>query len=152
MQEISGGRLVLGLGAGWNETEFDAFGVPFDHRASRFGESFEIIRRLLAGERVTYAGRFEQVNDAVLLPVPDVIATVDGRFDWSARSFRPHYPTSTSGTSGTTGTATRPKASPERTTASAGSFERSDASRPTCSAAPPCSSRSGTSPGSAART
>jgi probable F420-dependent oxidoreductase len=70
VQEISGGRLVLGLGAGWNETEFRAFGVPFDHRASRFAESFEIIRRLLAGERVTYEGRFERVRDAVLLPMP----------------------------------------------------------------------------------
>jgi alkanesulfonate monooxygenase SsuD/methylene tetrahydromethanopterin reductase-like flavin-dependent oxidoreductase (luciferase family) len=70
VQEISGGRLVLGLGAGWNETEFRAFGVPFDHRASRFGESFEIIRRLLDGERVTYEGRFESVRDAVLLPRP----------------------------------------------------------------------------------
>ena len=72
VQEISGGRLVLGLGAGWNETEFRAFGIPFDHRASRFGESFEIIRRLLAGERVTYEGRFESVRDAVLLPKPAV--------------------------------------------------------------------------------
>jgi alkanesulfonate monooxygenase SsuD/methylene tetrahydromethanopterin reductase-like flavin-dependent oxidoreductase (luciferase family) len=72
IQEISGGRLVLALGAGWNETEFRAFGVPFDHRASRFSESFEIIRRLLAGERVTLEGRFERVEDAVLLPLPDV--------------------------------------------------------------------------------
>lgn len=70
VQEVSGGRLVLGLGAGWNETEFRAFGIPFDHRASRFGESFEIIRRLLAGERVTFEGRFERVYDAVLLPRP----------------------------------------------------------------------------------
>lgn len=72
IQEISGGRLVLGLGAGWNETEFRAFGIPFDHRASRFRESFEVIRRLLAGERVTFEGRFERVEDAVLLPRPDV--------------------------------------------------------------------------------
>jgi alkanesulfonate monooxygenase SsuD/methylene tetrahydromethanopterin reductase-like flavin-dependent oxidoreductase (luciferase family) len=70
VHEISGGRLVLGLGAGWNEPEFRAFGVPFDHRAARFGESFEIVRRLLAGERVTYEGRFERVRDAVLLPRP----------------------------------------------------------------------------------
>jgi probable F420-dependent oxidoreductase len=68
--EISGGRLVLGLGAGWNETEFRAFGIPFDHRASRFEEAFEIIRRLLSGERVTFRGRFHQVEDAVLLPRP----------------------------------------------------------------------------------
>jgi alkanesulfonate monooxygenase SsuD/methylene tetrahydromethanopterin reductase-like flavin-dependent oxidoreductase (luciferase family) len=70
VQEISGGRLVLGIGAGWNETEFRAFGVPFDHRAVRFAESFEIIRRLLARERVNKEGRFERVRDAVLLPMP----------------------------------------------------------------------------------
>src|SRR3954464_13841115 len=72
VQEVSGGRLVLGLGAGWNETEFRAFGFPFDRRASRFEESFEIIRRLLAGERVTFDGDFEHVEDAVLLPRPRV--------------------------------------------------------------------------------
>jgi alkanesulfonate monooxygenase SsuD/methylene tetrahydromethanopterin reductase-like flavin-dependent oxidoreductase (luciferase family) len=70
IDEISGGRFVLGVGSGWNETEFRAFGLPFDHRASRFLESFEIIRRLLAGERVTSQGRFWQVEDAVLLPPP----------------------------------------------------------------------------------
>jgi probable F420-dependent oxidoreductase len=72
VQEVSGGRLVLGLGAGWNDTEFRAFGVPFDRRAARFAESFEIIRRLLAGERVTFDGEFEQLDDAVLLPRPAV--------------------------------------------------------------------------------
>jgi probable F420-dependent oxidoreductase len=68
--EISGGRLVLGLGAGWNETEYRAFGLPYDHRVSRFEESFEIVRRMLAGERVTLAGRFWQAEDVVLLPRP----------------------------------------------------------------------------------
>jgi probable F420-dependent oxidoreductase len=68
--EVSRGRLVLGLGAGWNEAEFRAFGIPFDHRVSRFEEAFEIIRRLLAGERVTFEGRFHRVDDAVLLPRP----------------------------------------------------------------------------------
>src|SRR5206468_11425408 len=70
LDEISGGRLVLGLGAGWNAAEFGAFGIPFDHRVSRFEESFEIVRRMLAGERVTLRGRFWQVEDAVLLPRP----------------------------------------------------------------------------------
>jgi alkanesulfonate monooxygenase SsuD/methylene tetrahydromethanopterin reductase-like flavin-dependent oxidoreductase (luciferase family) len=70
IDEISGGRFVLGVGSGWNEPEFRAFGLAFDHRASRFLESFEIIRRLLAGEHVTSAGRFWQVEDAVLLPPP----------------------------------------------------------------------------------
>jgi probable F420-dependent oxidoreductase len=70
VEELSGGRLVLGLGAGWNEPEFRAFGLPFDQRASRFEEAFEIIRRLVSGERVTFAGRFVSVEDAVLLPRP----------------------------------------------------------------------------------
>jgi len=70
VDEVSGGRLVLGLGAGWNEVEFRAFGIPFDHRVSRFEEAFGIIRRLLAGERVTFEGRFHRVDDAVLLPRP----------------------------------------------------------------------------------
>jgi probable F420-dependent oxidoreductase len=70
VDELSGGRLVLGLGAGWNEAEFRAFGLQFDHRASRFEEAFEIIRRLVSGERVTLAGRFHSVEDVVLLPRP----------------------------------------------------------------------------------
>jgi alkanesulfonate monooxygenase SsuD/methylene tetrahydromethanopterin reductase-like flavin-dependent oxidoreductase (luciferase family) len=70
IDEISAGRFVLGVGSGWNEDEFRAFGLPFDHRAGRFIESFEIIRRLLAGERVTSEGRFWQAEDAVLLPAP----------------------------------------------------------------------------------
>ena len=70
VNEISGGRLVLGLGAGWNRTEFDAFGIPYDHRASRFVEAFDIVRRLLHGERVGAQGRWHSVDDAVLLPSP----------------------------------------------------------------------------------
>ena len=70
LAEVSGGRFVLGLGAGWNEEEFRAFGIPFDHRVSRFEESFTIIRRLLAGERVTLDGSYAQAQDAVLLPAP----------------------------------------------------------------------------------
>jgi probable F420-dependent oxidoreductase len=70
VDEISGGRLVFGVGAGWNETEFRAFGIPFDHRVARFEEAFEIVRRLMAGERVTISGTYWQVDDAVLLPTP----------------------------------------------------------------------------------
>ena len=70
VDEISGGRLVFGIGAGWNETEFRAFGLPFAERAARFEESFDVIRRLLAGERVSVVGRFVHVRDAVLLPEP----------------------------------------------------------------------------------
>jgi alkanesulfonate monooxygenase SsuD/methylene tetrahydromethanopterin reductase-like flavin-dependent oxidoreductase (luciferase family) len=70
IDEISSGRFVLGLGTGWNETEFEAFGIPFDHRVARFEEAFEIVRRLLAGERVTFEGRYHRAEDAVLLPAP----------------------------------------------------------------------------------
>ena len=70
VDEVSGGRFVFGVGAGWNETEFRAFGVPFEHRAARFEESFDVIRRLLAGERVTLHGRFTRADDAVLVPPP----------------------------------------------------------------------------------
>jgi probable F420-dependent oxidoreductase len=70
VDEISGGRLTLGIGAGWNRTEFEAFGIPYDRRASRFEETFEVIRRLLAGERVSFHGDFVTVRDAVLMPTP----------------------------------------------------------------------------------
>jgi alkanesulfonate monooxygenase SsuD/methylene tetrahydromethanopterin reductase-like flavin-dependent oxidoreductase (luciferase family) len=68
LSEISGGRFVLGLGAGWNEDEFRAFGIPFDRRVARFAEAFTIIERLLRGERVTHDGEYHAVQDAVLLP------------------------------------------------------------------------------------
>jgi probable F420-dependent oxidoreductase len=71
VDEISHGRLVVGLGAGWNATEFRAFGIPFEHRVARFEEAFEIVRRLLRGERLTFPGRFYRVDDAVLLPPPE---------------------------------------------------------------------------------
>jgi len=70
VDEISGGRLVLGIGAGWNEAEFAAFGIPFDHRVSRFEEWLEIVRTLLAGERATLDGRYWKSGDAVILPTP----------------------------------------------------------------------------------
>ncbi len=70
VDEISGGRFVLGLGCGWNEPEFRAFGIPYDHRVARFEEAFTIIRTLVAGERATLAGRWWQADDAVLLPPP----------------------------------------------------------------------------------
>ncbi len=70
LDEVSGGRLVLGVGCGWHEPEYDALGLPFDHRVSRFEEWLEIVVRLLRGERVTFQGRFHQATDAVLLPTP----------------------------------------------------------------------------------
>jgi probable F420-dependent oxidoreductase len=68
LDEISGGRLILGLGAGWNEAEYAAFGYPYDRRVSRFEEAFTIIRRLLRGETVDYDGEFVTVEDCVIDP------------------------------------------------------------------------------------
>lgn len=68
LDEISGGRFILGLGAGWHQPEYDAFGYPFDHLAGRFEEALSIILPLLHGERVTHAGKYYQTSDAVLRP------------------------------------------------------------------------------------
>ena len=70
VNEISGGRLILGLGAGWNETEFRAFGFPFDHRISRFEEAFTIIRTLLRQGAIDFDGTFFQARDCELRPRP----------------------------------------------------------------------------------
>jgi probable F420-dependent oxidoreductase len=70
LDEVSGGRLILGLGAGWHEPEFRAFGYPFDHRGGRFEEAFTIIRELLRTGHTDLDGRFYQVVDCVLLPPP----------------------------------------------------------------------------------
>jgi alkanesulfonate monooxygenase SsuD/methylene tetrahydromethanopterin reductase-like flavin-dependent oxidoreductase (luciferase family) len=68
IDEISGGRLILGLGAGWNETDFRAFGFPYDQRVARFEEAFTIIRRLLREGAIDFEGRFYQVRDCELVP------------------------------------------------------------------------------------
>ena len=71
LQEVSGDRLVLGLGAGWHEPEFRAFGLPFDHRVGRFAEALQIITTMLRAERATLNGRYVQVDDAPIRPRPD---------------------------------------------------------------------------------
>lgn len=58
LDEISGGRFVLGLGAGWHQPEFDAFGFEFDRRVSVFADSLEVIVPLLREGRVDYDGEF----------------------------------------------------------------------------------------------
>jgi probable F420-dependent oxidoreductase len=68
VDEISGGRLVLGLGAGWNEVEFRGYGVPFDHRIARFEEAFTIIRTLLAEGQVDFEGEYFSARDCQLVP------------------------------------------------------------------------------------
>jgi alkanesulfonate monooxygenase SsuD/methylene tetrahydromethanopterin reductase-like flavin-dependent oxidoreductase (luciferase family) len=76
--EISGGRFVLGIGAGWNTEEFDAFGLPHDKLVGRFAEAFPIIRGLLAGERVSASGTYASAADAVLLPEPPRVPIMIG--------------------------------------------------------------------------
>ena len=70
VDEVSGGRLVLGLGAGWNDTEFGAFGFPFDHRIDRFEEAFTIIRTLLREGAIDFEGRYYEARHCELLPRP----------------------------------------------------------------------------------
>jgi alkanesulfonate monooxygenase SsuD/methylene tetrahydromethanopterin reductase-like flavin-dependent oxidoreductase (luciferase family) len=68
MDEVSGGRFVLGLGAGYIESEFSAFGFPFDHRASRFEEALQIIVPLLREGRVDFEGTYYQARQCELRP------------------------------------------------------------------------------------
>ena len=68
VEEISGGRLILGLGAGWNEAEYLAFGYPFDHRVSRFEEAVTIITGLLQDGHVDFEGTYYQARDCELRP------------------------------------------------------------------------------------
>jgi alkanesulfonate monooxygenase SsuD/methylene tetrahydromethanopterin reductase-like flavin-dependent oxidoreductase (luciferase family) len=68
VEAVSDGRLILGLGAGWNEREFTAFGFPFDRRVDRFAESFTVIRELTRTGRCTFAGEFVEVSDCIIHP------------------------------------------------------------------------------------
>lgn len=67
---ISGGRLILGLGAGWYEAEFTAFGFPFDHTVSRFDEALQIIVPLLREGAVDFRGQYYSAEGCELRPPP----------------------------------------------------------------------------------
>jgi len=68
IDEISGGRLLLGLGAGWHEPEYQAFGYPFDHRVSRFEEAITIIHGLLRNGHIDFEGTYYSARDCELRP------------------------------------------------------------------------------------
>jgi len=68
VDEISGGRLILGLGAGWNRVEYLAYGFPYDHRVSRFEEALTIIAILVREGRIDFQGRFYTLRDMELAP------------------------------------------------------------------------------------
>jgi alkanesulfonate monooxygenase SsuD/methylene tetrahydromethanopterin reductase-like flavin-dependent oxidoreductase (luciferase family) len=69
-QAVSGGRVVLGVGAGWYDREYRAFGYPTDHRVDRFEEALQIIVPLVRGNPVSFVGRYHTTKDAQLLPPP----------------------------------------------------------------------------------
>ena len=70
LDDVSGGRLILGLGSGWHDAEYLAFGLPTDHRVGRFAESLEITTRLLHGETVSFKGTYQRTAGAILAPPP----------------------------------------------------------------------------------
>jgi probable F420-dependent oxidoreductase len=67
---LSGGRLILGVGLGWNQVEYEALGEDFRTRGRRVEEQVDLLRALWADELVTFEGRFDTVNDAGIHPRP----------------------------------------------------------------------------------
>lgn len=73
VDHVSGGRLILGLGAGWFELEHDAFGIPYytpGGRARRLVEAVELIKALFTQDKTTYQGKYYQIADAPFEPKP----------------------------------------------------------------------------------
>ena len=69
VEEISGGRLILGLGSGYHKFEYDAFGYPFDYKVSRFEEAIQILHGLLRNGYVDFEGRFHSAKECDLRPL-----------------------------------------------------------------------------------
>ncbi len=68
IEDISGGRFILGLGAGWHKPEYDQFGMRFEPRVSQFEEALKIIRGLIRDGEIDFQGKYYQANKAVNLP------------------------------------------------------------------------------------
>ena len=68
LDEVSEGRLTLGLGAGWHQPEFDAFGLPFDHKAGRFEEALQIIVPLIREGKVDFRGKYYSAPECEIRP------------------------------------------------------------------------------------
>lgn len=92
VDEISGGRLILGLGAGWNRVEYEAFGFPFENRVSRFEEAFTIVRTLIRDGSIDFAGRFFEMREMELLPRarPDIPLLIGSNGPKMLRIAAPH--------------------------------------------------------------
>ncbi len=68
LDHLSDGRLILGIGCGWHDPEYEAFGYPTDHKVGRFEEALTVIRSLIREGRADLDGRWVTVNDVVLVP------------------------------------------------------------------------------------
>lgn len=81
LDHVSGGRLILGVGAGWHDPELEAFGYPTDHRVGRFEESVQVLTALLRAGRADFQGRWATARSAVLLPAarPDLPILIAAR-------------------------------------------------------------------------
>ena len=67
---LSGGRLRLGVGLGWNKVEYDGLGMPFGNRAQRFSEQIDVMRELWSQRVVEYRGDFHNFDSAGINPEP----------------------------------------------------------------------------------
>jgi probable F420-dependent oxidoreductase len=67
---LSGGRLRLGVGIGWNHVEYEALGVPFKQRGALLEEQVDILRKLWADPVISYDGTYHHINEAGLNPLP----------------------------------------------------------------------------------
>ncbi len=79
VQALSGGRVVLGIGAGWSEEEYRAYGWPFPsarERIAQLAEAIELIRAMWAETPASYQGRYYQIADAACEPRPDSIPPI----------------------------------------------------------------------------
>ena len=86
VEEISGGRFILGLGSGYHKLEYDAFGFPFDYKVSRFEEAIQIVHGLLRNGEIDFEGRFHSARECELRPLgpreggpPILIGTIKPR-------------------------------------------------------------------------
>lgn len=84
LDEVAGGRLILGVGAGWHDPEHSAFGFPTDHKVSRFDEAMQIIAPLLRDGEVDFRGRYYEAIDCAIDPPgprpegPPILVGADG--------------------------------------------------------------------------
>jgi alkanesulfonate monooxygenase SsuD/methylene tetrahydromethanopterin reductase-like flavin-dependent oxidoreductase (luciferase family) len=68
LDQISEGRIIMGAGLGWSSKEFESLGIEFATRGARFEEGIPLIRRLVAGENVTFHGRFSKLENVQIAP------------------------------------------------------------------------------------